>query len=67
MKRQLTSATIAKLSTDIIKEISLNSNYSNEEAAAIWGGAPNYLETLHFYSKGADVKDLAINLLNKIK
>tara|TARA_R110001606_G_scaffold241323_2_gene389351 strand:+ start:1172 stop:1474 length:303 start_codon:yes stop_codon:yes gene_type:complete len=66
-KRDLDSKAIAKLSKDIIKEIAINSQYSKEEAAAIWGGAPNYLETLHYYSKGANVKDLAINILNKLK
>tara|TARA_R100000541_G_C1845698_1_gene76704 strand:- start:3 stop:305 length:303 start_codon:yes stop_codon:yes gene_type:complete len=65
--RDLDRTAIAQLSTDIIKEISKNSEYSKEEAAAIWGGAPNYLETLHFYSRGAEVKDLAINILNKVK
>jgi hypothetical protein len=66
-ERSLSRQVLAKLSTDIIAEIAINSNYSKEEAAAIWGGAPMYLETIHKYSKGAAVKDLAINVLNKLK
>lgn len=65
--RGLTSKELAQFNIDIVKEISLNSVYSIEEASAIWGGAPVYLETIHNYSKGQTVNQLAINVLNKLK